>query len=53
MQDLEVWIAKTRSEDGFNLVARSGSLLFEIHVVTSKSAEDMRKVLQLTLQQIG
>ncbi|KAK9857978.1 hypothetical protein WJX84_012330 [Apatococcus fuscideae] len=52
-QDLEVWIAKTRSEDGFNLVARSGSLLFEIHVVTSKSAADMRKVLQLTLQQIG
>lgn len=53
MQDLEVWIAKTRSDDGFNLVARSGSLLFEIYVETSKTAAEMRTVLQKSLQQMS
>lgn len=52
-QDLELWISREAVADGFNLVARTGKVLLEIHVVTDMSADEMRAAVQDVLKRVN
>jgi predicted RNA-binding protein with RPS1 domain len=52
-QDLELWISRETVSDGFNLVARAGRNVQEIHVTTAMSGQDMRTVVQRVLKRIS
>lgn len=52
-QDLELWMSKESVTDGFNLVARAGRVVQEIHVCTSMNAESMRGTVQRVLKRVN
>lgn len=52
-QDLELWMSKESVTDGFNLVARAGRVVQEIHVCTSMDAESMRGTVQRVLKRVN
>lgn len=45
-QDLELWLTKTAAEDGYNVVARAGRLVQELHVATTLDREDFKAVVK-------
>ena len=45
-QDFELWLANTAATGGYNLLARSGRLVCEIHVTTGLGREDMKAALK-------
>ena len=50
-QDLELWMTNDKVEDGFNLVARAGRLVQEVHLRTGLSREAVRAlVLKVTAE---
>lgn len=51
-QDLELWMTRETVSDGFNLVARAGRVVQEIHVKTSVSSDEMKRVVQQVLKRI-
>lgn len=52
-QDLQIFMTKEQVFDGFNLVARSGNKVQEVHVATDMSREEMVKALTKTLQRVS
>ena len=52
-QDLELWMSREAVTDGFNLVARAGRVVQEIHVRTSMNAESMRGTVQRVLKRVN
>lgn len=51
-QDLELWITRETVEDGFNLLARAGRVVQEIHVATDMSRTEMKENIQQLLKRI-
>lgn len=51
-QDLELYLTNLKVEDGYNLVARAGMLVQEVHVSTKLSRDDMKKAIQTALKKI-
>lgn len=51
-QDLELWLTKETVVDGFNLVARAGRVVQEIHVVSSMSRQEMKEAVQRVLKRV-
>lgn len=51
-QDLELWITRETVSDGFNLVARAGRVVQEIHVKTAMGSDQMKSVVQQVLKRI-
>ena len=51
-QDLELWIGREAVEGGYNLLARAGRLVQEIHVTTALEAEDMKATIQRVLRKL-
>jgi len=45
-QDLELWLTNVQVEDGYNLLARSGRQVQEIHVVTSLNREAIKRAIK-------
>lgn len=52
LQDLELWISKEVVEDGFNLVARAGRVVQEVHVVTCMTKDQMTDAVQRVLKRL-
>lgn len=52
-QDLELWMTREEVTDGFNLVARAGRVVQEIHVTTGMPAREMKAAVQRVLQRVG
>lgn len=52
-QDLELWMTKEEVQDGFNLVARAGRTVQEIHVKTKMGVDDMRGAVQRVLKRVN
>lgn len=52
-QDLELWMSKEQLTDGFNLVARAGRVVQEIHVRTSMDAQSMKGAVQRVLKRVN
>ena len=52
-QDLELWMSKEQLPDGFNLVARAGRVVQEIHVRTSIDAQSMKGAVQRVLKRVN
>lgn len=52
-QDLELWMSKEAVTDGFNLVARAGRVVQEIHVRTDMDADSMRGAVQRVLKRVN
>ena len=52
-QDLELWMSKEAVSDGFNLIARAGRVVQEIHVQTDMNAEAMRSAVQQVLKRVN
>ena len=52
-QDLELWMSKEQLPDGFNLVARAGRVVQEIHVRTSMDAQSMKGAVQRVLKRVN
>lgn len=52
VQDLELWLTKEEVADGFNLVARAGRVVQEIHVVTELTKDDMKQTVQRVLARL-
>eukprot|EP01026_Neomeris_dumetosa_P038954 TRINITY_DN3184_c0_g1_i3.p1 TRINITY_DN3184_c0_g1~~TRINITY_DN3184_c0_g1_i3.p1 ORF type:complete len:344 (-),score=42.51 TRINITY_DN3184_c0_g1_i3:111-1142(-) len=51
-QDLQLYMAKEEVSDGFNLVARGGKWVQEVHVQTQLSRDEFKKSLQKALRRI-
>ncbi|KAK9805682.1 hypothetical protein WJX72_011770 [[Myrmecia] bisecta] len=51
-QDLELWLSRDAVEDGYNLVARAGRILQEIHVETDMSNDTMKATIQRVLKRL-
>ena len=45
-QDLELWLTNVQVEDGYNLLARSGRQVQEIHVVTGLNREAIKRAIK-------
>lgn len=45
-QDLELWLTTDPVEDGFNLVARAGRTVQEVHLATRLSRDEVKAVVQ-------
>ena len=45
-QDLELWLTNVQVEDGYNLLARSGRQVQEIHVVTNLNREAIKRAIK-------
>jgi len=45
-QDLELWLTNVFVEDGYNLLARSGRQVQEIHVVTKLDRESIKRAIK-------
>lgn len=52
-QDLELWMSREAVSDGFNLVARAGRVVQEIHVSTGMDADEMRAAVQRVLKRVN
>lgn len=52
-QDLELWMSREVVTDGFNLVARAGRIVQEIHVSTSMDTEAMKSAVQRVLKRVS
>lgn len=52
-QDLELWMSREQITDGYNLVARAGRMVQEIHVATDMSAGEMREAVQRVLTRVN
>ena len=51
-QDLELWMSKESLTDGYNLIARAGRVVQEIHVRTGIDAESMKQTVQRVLAKV-
>lgn len=51
-QDLELWISKEVVEDGYNLVARAGRTVQEVHVTTELPLDQMKAAVQRVLKRL-
>ena len=51
-QDLELWLTKDTIVDGYNLVARAGKMVQEIHVVSSMDRREMKDAVQRVLRKV-
>ena len=52
MQDLELWVSKEVIEDGYNLVARAGRTVQEVHVTTQLSLDEIKAAVQRVLKRL-
>ena len=52
-QDLELWMSKEQLPDGYNLIARAGRVVQEIHVRTSMDASAMKQTVQRVLGKVA
>jgi hypothetical protein len=52
LQDLELWISREVVTDGYNLVARAGRVVQEIHVETDKTLEEMKTIVGEVLKRV-
>lgn len=52
-QDLELWITKAETNEGYNLAVRAGRLVQEVKVATDMSADEMRNTVQRVLRSIN
>jgi predicted RNA-binding protein with RPS1 domain len=52
-QDLELWMTRDVVDDGYNLVARAGRVVQEIHVATGMEAHEMKAAVQRVLQRVS
>ena len=51
-QDLELWMTNQKVEDGYNLVARAGKLVQEVHVSTRLTRDEMKRAIQRVLKRL-
>ena len=52
-QDLEMFLPKSKSDDGYNILVRTGRQVQELHVVTALSRDELKKVLVAVTGQIA
>ncbi|KAL3160494.1 hypothetical protein ABBQ32_010805 [Trebouxia sp. C0010 RCD-2024] len=52
-QDLELWIAKERLEDGYNLITRAGRTVQELKVTTDVPLDAMKSAVQAVLRRLA
>jgi predicted RNA-binding protein with RPS1 domain len=52
-QDLELWMSREAVAGGYNLAARAGRVVQEIHVDTAMAPEEMRAAVQRVLKRVG
>ncbi len=52
-QDLELWMSKEQMTDGYNLIARAGRVVQEIHVRTTMDASAMKQTVQRVLGKVA
>jgi hypothetical protein len=52
-QDLELWLTKDVVTDGFNLVARAGRVVQEVHVVTDLDRSAMKEAVQRVMRTLA
>lgn len=52
-QDLELWLTKDVVADGFNLVARAGRVVQEVHVVTDLDRSAMKEAVQRVMRTLA
>lgn len=52
-QDLELWIAKERLEDGYNLITRAGRTVQELKVTTDVPLDAMKSAVQTVLRRLA
>lgn len=53
LQDLELWIAKERLEDGYNLITRAGRTVQELKVTTDVPLDAMKSAVQAVLRRLA
>lgn len=53
LQDLELWIAKERLEDGYNLITRAGRTVQELKVTTDVPLDVMKSAVQTVLRRLA
>lgn len=53
LQDLELWIAKERLEDGYNLITRAGRTVQELKVTTDIPLDVMKSAVQTVLRRLA
>lgn len=51
-QDLELWIAKERLPDGYNLITRAGRTVQELKVTTDIPLDAMKAAVQTVLRRL-
>jgi predicted RNA-binding protein with RPS1 domain len=52
-QDLELWMSKEQLSDGYNLIARAGRVVQEIHVRTAIDSDAMKQTVQRVLSKVA
>lgn len=52
-QDLELWMSKEQLSDGYNLIARAGRVVQEIHVRTGIDSDSMKQTVQRVLAKVA
>ena len=52
LQDLELYISKEVVEGGYNLVARAGRTVQEVHVTTDLPLDEMKAAVQRVLKRL-
>ena len=52
-QDLELWIAKERLQDGYNLITRAGRTVQELKVTTDVPLDVMKSAVQTVLRRLA
>ena len=52
-QDLELWMSKEQLSDGYNLIARAGRVVQEIHVRTGIDSNAMKQTVQRVLSKVA
>ena len=52
-QDLELWMSKEQMTDGYNLIARAGRVVQEIHVRTTMDVSAMKQTVQRVLGKVA
>ena len=52
-QDLELWMSKEQTTDGYNLIARAGRVVQEIHVRTTMDVSAMKQTVQRVLGKVA
>jgi galactitol-specific phosphotransferase system IIB component len=51
-QDMEIYVTTKEVDDGFNMVARAGTCLQEIHVTTPLSRTEMKEAIKRVLDRL-